>query len=255
MGLLAFYRRISLLWTPFTCKRPSLYAAAAGFYLTVSAIPAAVFLLGVLSRFPAVLQAGADFLLSVIPSAFAPLVTAAVKEAAGAGGAAVLSLSALASLWSASRGVLALTDGFRAVLELPLDERGFFRRRLTAAGLFLLLAAAGLLPFPGGSLAPLWAGFCLLYSVLPQARLPFRCCVAGSGAAALGWMLFSAAFSAYVERSSGLRGGLGFAVLALIWLHCCMQLLLYGAILAKLLAEGRWRPLKILRNALFPPCS
>ena len=283
--MIAFFRRLSGLWAPFTVSKTSLYAASAVFYLLLSLLPAALFLLQLLSRFPTARDAAMEFLFSALPSGFVPLAQTVEESLTPQIGTAFLSLSVLATLWSASKGMLALDDGFHALLGLR-QTRSFLLRRLLSIVHFLLLAlslvaAFSLLVlsrwlfvsltdwFPGAShfwallnrlrvwtvLLPLWILFSLMYTILPTKTLPLRCRLWGSAAAVLGWLLFSILFSLYMEQISGLKGGLGFLILTLLWLHMCMQMLLWGGILAKLLADGGYHPLRILRHAFFPSCS
>jgi len=281
----AFFRRLSPLWAPFTGGRASLYAAGAGFYLLLSLFPAALFLLQLLSRFPAARDAAMVFLFSSIPAGFVPLAQAVEAALSARSDAALLSLSALTTLWSASKGMLALDDGFHALLKLEQNRR-FLRRRLFSIVHFLLLAISLVATFsvlvlssklfvfltewfPGAAqlwsllnrlqiwtaLLPLWILFTLLFSILPTRRLPFRCRLIASAVTALGWLLLSVLFSFYMEHISGLQGSLGFLLLTLLWLQLCMQLLLWGGILAQLLAKRAYHPLQILRKAFFPTCS
>ena len=261
-------RTLSQLWAPFTRGRSSLYAAGAGFYLLLSMIPASVFFWGMLAFFPGARDAAIDVLSKLIPSPITPFLQTLRQELAAKPTPVVLSLSALTTLWSASRGVQALMDGFRGLLGIP-DHRNYLQRKLRAIAQFLLfsicLSAVLFLLILGrhffrqipflASMLPLWIGLLLLYAALPDTQLPFRYLLLGSSLVILAWSVGTSLFGLYIDRISDLQGSIGFLVLFLLWLHVCMMLVLYGGILAKILSDGSWHPLKILKQALFPPCS
>lgn len=279
---------LSALWRPFTVGRISLYAAGACFYILMSIFPALLFLLALLPRFPGALEAAMDFLHAVIPGSFVPL-TDQIYQALNAGSSlTLLSVSALTTLWSASKGILAMMDGLNAVIGQS-DRRLFLWRRAWAVVYFLLLAicllatlllhvlgqrilAALLRYLPGLSslwqlllqfrliytLPPLTLLFTVLYRVLPARRLPLRHCVAGGLAAAAAWLVFSSLFSIYVDYAGGramIYGSIGFLILAMIWLQICILMFLYGGILCSLLERDSYHPLKIIKEAFQRPCS
>ena len=64
-------------------------------------------------------------------------------------------------------------------------------------------------------------------------------------------MLVSWAFSIYVNYFAGyvkLYGGIGLLILTCIWLHICLLLFLYGALVADLLHHRSYHPLQILKE-------
>lgn len=269
------FHLLSGLWKPFTEKHPSLFAASTCFYILLSIFPSALFLLCLLSYFPVTLEHFWSILEQILPAAFLPLAGYLLETVSVQNPVALLSLSATAALWSASKGVLSLSDGLNAVLELPRVQ-GYLRRRLMAVFYFLLLSLslgitlsiqvfgqqillACIRWFPG--LSHLWdlvldfpflytillisVMFAMIYGVFPSEKLRFSCCCLGGLAAAAGWVLFSALFSFYLGH---FPHNLSLPLLICIWLQICIQLLLYGGILCSLLNRSAYHPIEILRQ-------
>lgn len=274
---------LSGIWRPFTRNQPTLYAAGASFYILLSVFPALLFLLTVLSHLPVVLETALELLEYLIPDSFLPLADYIGQTISEGTSLALLSLSAFTTLWSASKGILALMDGLNAVLGVR-DHRGFLRRRCMAVFYFLLLSvsllatlcfhalgqwilAACIRHFPVFSdlwqrllhlrflytLLPLTVLFALLYRVLPAVKTQLRHCLLGGIATAAGWLLFSSLFSVYVNvfaRHQQFYNGFGFLILTLLWLHVCILMFLLGGIFSVLLSQGTYHPIQILRSGL-----
>ena len=273
-------KNLSALWQPFTSDRISLYAAGASFYILLSILPAAVFLLALLPQLPGVMDAVMEFLSDIIPSSMMPLAEEVYRTLTSGSSITLMSLSVLTILWSASKGIMALMDGLNAVLGQP-DRRAFLLRRVLAIVYFLLLTiclvatllfhvlgqhilTALLRYLPG--LSSLWELlldgrimytlpllillFTLLYRVLPARKVHLRYCVTGGVTAAILWLVISALFSIYVDYMSSrqIYGSLGFLIFIMLWLHICILILLAGGVLSALLERGDYRPIQILKS-------
>ena len=266
------------IWSPFQSCPAVIYAAAACFYLFLSMLPAFLFLSALLPYLPASEFHWNEILLEAIPDSFLPVLEGFWLPVSQNSSPAILSLSGLIVLWSASKGMGAIMDGIYAVLDEEVDI-SFFRRRFRAMGSFLLLLFSvflmlGVYVFGEQFLTylPRWTKltswlirlrpfytmllliveFSLMFWFLPGCRLPFRSCLAGAALSGAGWVLFSYGFSVYVDQFSHyqqLYGGIGLAILAAIWLQSCLALLLYGAKLSSLLAGGNYTPLIYLHEA------
>ena len=80
----------------------------------------------------------------------------------------------------------------------------------------------------------LTAFFSLVYAVLPNHRTKPRRLLPGAFAAAVGWQVFSAVFSYYVNRFGNWSlyyGSLSAIALTMLWLYVCMIILFLGAVL------------------------
>ena len=175
--------------------------------------------------------------------------------------AALLSFSAVTALWSASRGMVALTRGLNEMYGVT-ETRGILRLRLFALAETLVLilaltctaggalwgetildrlgasggAAAGLRA--GGGIAVLSVFFLFFYTVLPNHSPPLKTQATGAALTAVGWILCTEVFSFYTERVADfprLYGTLSNAAMLMLWMYLCLYLLFSGALFNRLL--------------------
>ena len=185
----------------------------------------------------------------------------------------IVSVTAVAALWSASRGLNAVKCGLRSLYRLR-PRRGPIGDTLmsivyTLLFLFLLLGTLAVLVF-GNSLqslleakwpavgrvtevlvrfrslyaaAGLTFAFMVMYRVLPGGRLPFWRQFPGAAVAAVGWMAFSFVYSIYIDNFANysyIYGSLTAVVLLMVWLYTCMAMLLMGAEFNVFLLNNFW---------------
>lgn len=178
---------------------------------------------------------------------------------------ATLGLSLLISLgvalWSASRGmntiILVSSHAYREI-----DRRNFFLRALLsmvftvgAAGILivsiLVIAAAPvvleILPIDRGTqllvalirwpvlAAAILVGLLCLYRFAPHRRVArWRWIFPGALLSSLGWLLFSFAFSVYVEVVADLEatfGSLSALIVLMLWMYYSVMVIVFGALL------------------------
>ena len=236
-----------------------LYAANGTYYLFLSLGPLTALLLAVLPYTPLTEEQLMGTVLSAAPVAFRRLVQGVVLDVY-AGSKAALGLSLAAELWSGGRFLAAVVRGVSA---LSGDEgTGFLRGRLQGAALTLALIAMllgdlmlllfggrllvnaaavcpgllGLWSFtlrlrPLLFLAGLTAGNALLFRYAPTGRRPLRRVLPGAALSAGGWLLFSRAYSAAMERFGlfGVYGSIAAAAVSLYWLYVSLYILFLGA--------------------------
>ncbi len=182
-------------------------------------------------------------------------------------GLAEFSVSVVALLWSASRSMLGLLEGLNNIAGIR-DTHNFLFKRLLCL-LYTVLLMAGLLltlglrvfghlilgflqksfPYIGSifSLLMDFRGLTLsllltltiaaVYALFPNKKMNFLRQLPGAAVAAAAWLLFSAFYSWYVQylsSSSALYGGMGIAILAMLWVYFCIYILFVGALLCKL---------------------
>ena len=174
----------------------------------------------------------------------------------------VVSITAVTALWSASRGINAVRWGIRTMYRTPYRHGFLYHTAIsllyTVAMFAMLLVLLPLVVF-GQQLLELirthfaWRAaplgfvlqfrtlillllltlfFMLLYRVLPSQKLSFKAQLPGALFAAVGWLLFSFAFSLYIDNFANysfIYGSLTAVVLLLLWLYACMVILLLGA--------------------------
>lgn len=250
-----------------------LYAGNAAFYLILSILPLFTLLLSALPYTSISPDALLALFSRVAPQSVLPLF-AQLLQIADAKRGAFISLSAIASAWSASRGMYGILRGLNAVLDLR-ETRPYLRVRLLclfymllfvlAVCLMLLLHVAGqwLLgelfargaPFARMlvfllehlklySLLLLTALFCLLFLALPNRRQRLSRVFPGALGAAGVWLFFSRCFSfyaAHVLKSAQLYGSLSAMALGMLWVYACVSILFYGAFCNRLLVSRFWR--------------
>ncbi len=248
-----------------------LYAAYAGFFIILALFPSLLLLLSVLRytglRIDSLVALLADLLPAALMGPAEELVYSTWQSSSGA----VLGLSAATALWSASKGIYGLLRGFNAIYDVE-EDRGWLRTRLLSVFytfLFLLVILVTLVLHVFGSaiigtmtmidnsivvfltdflnlrflflLALQSLVFTLIYMALPNQRSRFFESLPGGIAASLGWLVFSDAFSIYVEnfdRYSNIYGSVYAVALAMLWLYCCICILFYGGVLNRWLKEN-----------------
>ena len=240
------------------------YAANACYFLAISIFPALLLLLASLRYTPLSATDLLRLLEGILPGALMGAAESLIVSTYYNSSAGLLSISALAALWSASRGIHGLLTGLNRIYGVH-EDRTWLYTRLISVGytfVFLLLVIVTLVfQVFGEALADrLWVGhfllelidwrstwlvttqiliFDLIYMVLPNRRNRFLWSLPGAVLAALGWQLFSRVFSTYVEhmlsRYSNIYGSVYTVALGLLWVYCCMCILLFGGLLNRLL--------------------
>ena len=241
-----------------------LHSAYTCFFLILSLFPGLLLLLGVL-RYTAL---GVDDLMTMLsgwlPLALLPTVHALVEASYRHSSGVVVSVSVIAALFSASRGMFGVRNGLHAVYALE-QGRSYWRKRgismiYTATFLLLLLATLVLHIFGNAILDYLWmttdpavmtllsiidfrsllmlsllsALFDAMYAMLPGKRNRLKNSIPGAMAAAAGWLIFSRLFSVYVayfSTYSNIYGSIYALALGMLWLYFCISIFFYGGAL------------------------
>lgn len=236
------------------------YAAQSAFFFMLSMIPIILLLL-MLVRYTPVTKADVmTAVIQVFPRSVDSLITSIVNQVYNQS-MGVIPVTVIVALWSAGKGVLAVTSGLNCVYECPETRNYVFLRvRATLYTLMFLLVIVSLLilsvfgntlnlfiadhiPFMT-SLADwliqarifitpsLLVVFSLLiYKFLPNRRDKFRKQIPGAVFTALGWMAISWIFSVYVDvfqSFSSMYGSLTTIVLIMLWMYFCMYSILLG---------------------------
>ncbi len=240
----------------------SAFAAQAAFFVILSALPFFIFVMTLLKFLPL----GAERLLlaadTLFPPALHAFAGAVLSEAVQKTSGALLSISAITALWSASRGCLVVIRGMNEVYG-NRETRNYIKLRLLAIGYTLALAVVMIVTllflvfgnriflyvqnrFPEMESAAvlvisirtvvsfllLGAFFWLLYLVLPNRKAHATVELPGALLCAAGWSGFSFLYSFYIDHMSNfsaMYGSLTAIVLCMIWLYACMYILFIGA--------------------------
>ena len=244
------------------------HAANAGYFIALSIFPSLVLILGLLRYTD--LDAGdlLALLSGFLPDVLLPPVENLIISAYAYTSTAVLSISAVGALWSASRGVYGLLQGLNAIYGVR-ENRGYWYTRSISVlytFLFLLVLVLTLVLNVFGTaiverlpVGILWAWvdsmvdlrfvlllllqtglFTAIFMVFPNRKNKFSDSFPGAVLASLGWLLFSNLFSYYVEHFSGyanIYGSVYTLALGMLWLYFCLCLLFFGGALNKILMK------------------
>lgn len=248
------------------------YAANAGYFIVLSVFPTLVLLLGLLRYTGLQVETLTGFLEGFIPEALMPsakrLILSTYQNTSGA----VISISALTALWSASRGVYGLLTGLNSVYQVT-ENRGYFYTRTmsvlyTFFFLLILLLTLILNVFSSGLLQALAYSdsallvfvsrilsmrsfillilqtllFAAMFVALPNRQNRFTDSLPGALLASLGWLIFSNLFSVYVEnfsRYANVFGSVYAVALSMLWLYFCICIVFYGGALNRYLMHRK----------------
>lgn len=249
-----------------------LHASHACYFLVLSLFPALVLVLGLL-RYTSLEAADLmDLVSGLVPDALEPYLWKLISGTYNNTSKVVVSVSALTTLWSASRGMMGLRNGLNAIYGVEERRPWLVSRGISTVYtiLFLLVVLLTLvLHVFGNTVQKLihstgdprflkWIGwvdwsffvlvgaqtllFTAINMFLPCRRNGFRESLPGALFASLGWMTFSSLFSIYVEhfsRYTNIYGSVYAVALGMLWLYMCVSIVFYGAALNRFLMESR----------------
>ena len=246
------------------------HAASAGYFIVLSVFPALVLILSVLRY--TTLDAGdlLNLLDGFLPAALMDAAENLIVSTYAHTSTAVVSISAVSALWSASRGVYALLRGLNVIYDVEENRGYWYTRSISVFYTFLFVlmlvltlvlnvfgeAILDMLP-PAQSAVGIFLSdiidlrfflllclqtglFTAMFMALPNKKNDFGSSLPGAVLASLGWLVFSKLFSVYVERLTGytnVYGSVYAVALSMLWLYCCLSILFYGGALNKLLME------------------
>ena len=270
--LLSAYRLIRAFARKLRDDSISAFAAQAAFFTILSVFPFLMFLITLINYLPFSLADFQHSVLDIFPSVVSTVITDLLSEISTQAPGTLLSVTVIAALWSASRGILALVRGINAVYG-HIERRNYFRLRAVSAMYTLVFAIllivtlvllvfgnqvyrliTSYLPFLGDaaflilSMRPiitmllLTFFFLLLYMVIPSRKVKFLHALPGAVLSAGGWLLFSLLFSFYIDhmgRFSRLYGSLTAVAVCMLWLYFCMYILFIGAEVNMILSHPR----------------
>ena len=247
-----------------------IYAGNASFFLILAVFPSLVILLALMRYTGLQIETFTELMEEVIPASLMPMVNRLVRSAYVNSSGTLLSVSAIAALWSSSRGMYSFIVGLNAI-NLVKEDRGYLRTRLLSVAymfaflvvliLTLVLHVFGkdLLLWLNGLLIPeflmnlldvriflllilqtlLFSG---MYTVLPNERTSWRSNLPGALLAAIGWQIFTNVYSAYSQRFteySNIYGSVYAIALGMLWLYFCICIVFYGGVLNEYLEKRK----------------
>lgn len=242
-------------------KNISAYASSAAFFMFLSMIPILLLLCSIIPYTPISEANLMNVLRGLLPEMMVPIAISIVAEMYD-NSSAILSISALAAVWSAAKGILSLIRGLNVINEFK-EKRKYLALRLEACFYTILLLVALVLTlvimvfgkvivlalvegFPSVqyileiflnsrffvSLTILTVFFVVLYTFLPSERMRLKTQIPGAVFTSVVWSVFSWGFSFYVNQFSAfsMYGSLSTLIVVMIWMYVCMYIVLLGAL-------------------------
>lgn len=247
-------------------------AAYGAYFLILSVFPALLLVLSCLRYTGLTVQDLTEVMMYVLPAALVDTAEELIFNTYRSATSAVAGVSVLTLLWSSSKGVYGLLTGLNAVYEVR-ENRGYVYTRAISVLYALLFLAILILTLVlhvfGNAIVDAIYGiqnpvimflvdlidlhgivllglqtllFTAVYMVLPNKRNGFWDSLPGALFSAVGWAAFSSVYSVYVTHFSGISniyGSVYAVAISMLWLYCCICILLYGATLNRFLAQWR----------------
>ena len=246
----------------------STFAASTAFFFFLSIVPMLIMVCTIIPYTPLTEQDLVMLVTDLLPEMIAPLAESLIADVY-ARSSGVLSIAAIATVWSAAKGVMALMRGLNAVNGVE-EKRNYFLVRAVASfytlvmlvvlvlSLFIMvfgnqLVNLALHRFPQLQSVVSFAMnfrfilvwllltllFAAVYAYVPNGKLEFREQIPGAIFSAVVWSVFSWAFSVYVTygNSYGIYGSLSIIIIVLLWMYMCMYIIMIGAYLNRYFAS------------------
>ena len=253
----------------------SAFASQSAYFVILSFFPFIMFLLTIINYLPFSQDDVIALTSHLLPDTIHNFVTTLIYELYEKSSGTLLSLSVIAALWSAARGILAMIRGLNSVYGIK-ETRSYFRLRFISSlytvgfALFLIISLA-LLVFGNQILLyvqrrqiPILTEFTLLiisirtvallialsiffliiYLVIPNRKSQFFYELPGALLSAFGWTGFSYLFSFYIDNMGNYSytyGSLTAIIICMLWLYACMYIMFIGAEVNVVLASPNVR--------------
>lgn len=247
----------------------SAYAAQSAFFMMLSFIPM-IMLLMTLVRYTPVTQADIMAIAyEVFPKTIRSTIISIIDEVYNQTGT-IVSVTVLVTIWSAGKGVMAVSNGLNTIRGLS-ETRNYVVLRLRAAIYIVLFTVAIILSLVflgfGNSISLLVKQYVpviqyiidfiieirtvvtilvlvivttCIYQFLPNKKSKMKYQLPGAVFTAFGWTFASFLFSVYMDIFKGfsnMYGSLTTIILLMLWLYFCMYVMLLGEEINVLLEE------------------
>lgn len=264
------------IYDKFSKDEMTVYAAQASFFSIIAAFPFIMLLMAMIQLIPTITKSNLlQVITSLVPANLKSLVFGVVENIYTNSPATVLSVTAIAAIWSASRGMLSIERGLNRVFGKQ-KKRNYVVTRMICVGytiVFMLICILTLVLLVLGSsiqgfvehyfpvvaeithyvisfrtvlLLILTICFTFLYTYVPEKKQHFKKQLPGAIFSTLGWIAFSFAFSIYFNNFSNysvMYGSLTAIVLLMLWLYVCICILFLGAEI-NYFYSGDWKEMK-----------
>lgn len=243
-------------------KNMSAFAASTAFFLFLSLIPILMLLCTIIPYTPLTEADLMGVATGITPNVMDSLIVSIIADVYDKS-VGMISITAIAVLWSAGKGMLALMRGLNAINEVE-ENRNYFLLRIVASlytilTLIVMLLSLLIMVFGNvlvkiverqipqitylfGMLMHFRIFFvwfiitmviALMYTYVPERKLGFKMQLPGAMVAAIGWSFNTWGFSIYVDKFNGfdIYGSLTTIIILMLWLYACMYIVMAGAFL------------------------
>lgn len=210
------------------------------------------------------------YVKDIIPDEVYTFIGPAIKNLLTQGSGGVLSISAVAALWSASKSINGLQTAMNSAYGVN-DRKNFIAVRLVSVIVIVLLLVAmvgvtvilgvgrmildGLQPILGFSgqiietfqrfkwpltIIALLAIMIIIYWIVPNAKVKLMTTWPGAVVATLGWMLLGQLFGLYAQFFAAKVSGyqiIGSFIVLMLWLNMAATIIILGGITNAIIAE------------------
>ena len=236
------------------------FAASTAFFLFLSLVPMLIMLCTIIPFTSLTEENLLQAVAELVPETLTPLLTSLIADVYEKS-AGVLSIAAIATLWSAGKGMLALIRGLNEVNEVEEDRNYFLLRTIASLYTLVLLVVvliSLLVNVFGNVLLDMISArvpqarvlfdfamhfrflavwlllsvlFTAIYTYVPNKKLKFGMQIPGAVFSAVVWSIFSWGFAIYVEAGNGFNiyGSLSLIIIIMLWLYFCIYIILIGA--------------------------
>ena len=246
------------------------YASSTAFFIFLSLIPMIMLICSILFFSPPLQESDLLAAVGLFPPSISPFLFSLVQRIYYST-FGMVSVTAIVTVWSAGKGVLALMRGLNAMNGV-VEDRNYVLQRLIASFyliIFLVTVVFSLTVMVFGNLlagvvirhAPgmealfelllhlrgifswciMTMIFAAMYTYIPNCKLKFSHQIPGAVFSATSWNLFSWGFSIYVQHFNAfdMYGSLTTIVILMLWLYFCFYLFLIGAHINRFLEPFR----------------
>ena len=242
------------------------YASSAAFFMFLSLIPMLLVICSILPYTPVTEADLMTAMAQVLPKNLVPIAVSTVSDVFDKS-PAILSISAVVTIWSAGKGMLAIIRGLNAIHHSYAPYNYFFQRiraSIYTVIMVVLILVSLVVGVFGESIAKIFGEkipelaflnilfsqlkivfifillclfFLLLFTYIPNKKIDWKTQVVGAVFVAITWSGFSYAFSVYVKYFSGtsIYGSMSTIAILMLWFYFGFYLLFLGALLSKFL--------------------
>lgn len=243
-------------------KNISAFAASTAFFLFLSLIPMLMLLCSVIPYTPVTEANLLRIVTNIAPDSMDALFTNIIQDVYDKS-VGIISVTAIVTLWSAGKGMLALMRGLNAINDVE-ENRNYVILRIVASfytvSILVIMLVSLIIMVFGNTLVNIVEGMipqsaylfellmhfriffvwfiitmfiALMYTYVPGGKLGFKMQLPGAVVAAIGWSVITWGFSVYVDYFNGFGtyGSLTTIIFLMLWLYACMYIVMAGAFL------------------------